>query len=71
MLVCRWGIYEIQWNLDQVPAGQFDPTSTYEEKGAHRVAIASNDAFDKHRWCTLQMRNRKDPSLPRHGQPEL
>ena len=56
-----------------MPAGQFDPTSTYEEKGAHRVAIASNDAFDKHRWCTLQilLRNRKDPSLPRHGQPEL
>lgn len=69
----RMGLYKIRFSLDQVPAGAFDPKSTYEEKGADRVVIAANEAFDKYRWCTLQilLRNRKDPSLPRHGQPKL
>ena len=69
----RWGIYKHRWSLDQVPAGTFDPKSTYEVKGTKRVCIASNDAFDKHRWATLQILicNRKVPGKPRHGQPKL
>ena len=69
----RWGIYKHRWSLDQVPAGTFDPKQTYEVKGAKRVCIAANDAFDKHRWATLQIlcRNRKIPGMPRHGQPKL
>ena len=37
------------------------------------MCIAANDAFDKHRWATLQILcgNFKDPSKPRHGQPKL
>ena len=64
---------EHRWSLDQVPAGLYDPRSTYEKKGADRVHIASNGAADSHRFCTLQvfLRNRMDPSLPRHGQPRL
>ena len=35
--------------------------------------IASNGSADSHRFCTLQVciRNMKDESLPRHGQPRL
>ena len=69
----RWSIYEHRWSVDQVPAGAFDPKQTYEVKGVKRVCIANNDAFDKHRWLTLQIlvRNRKVPHLPRCGQPRL
>ena len=69
----RWGIYKHRWSLDQVPAGTFDPKQTYEVKGAKRVCIAANDAFDKHRWATLQILvgNFKISGKPRHGQPKL
>ena len=69
----EWSIYAERYSVDQVPAGDFDPKTTYEVKGAKRVCIAANDAFDKHRWCTLQILigNMKDPSRPRHGQPKL
>ena len=69
----RGGIYKHRWSLDQVPAGTFDPKQTYEVKGAKRVCIAANDAFDKHRWATLQMLvgNFKISGKPRHGQPKL
>ena len=62
-----------RWSLDQVPAGFFAPTSTYELKGARRVHIAANGSADSHRECTLQVCIRcfKDPSLPRCGQPKL
>ena len=63
----------MRWSLDQVPAGLYDPKSTYENIGAQRVHIASNGSADSHRFCTLQMllRNVKYPNLPRHGQPKL
>ena len=69
----RWGIYRHRYSVDQVPAGDFDPKSTYEVKGVKRVVIAANEAFDKYRWLTLQVliRNTKDPTKPRHGQPKL
>ena len=37
------------------------------------MCIANNDAFDKHRWLSLQVlvRNRKLPGQPRCGQPKL
>ena len=59
--------------MDQVPAGLYDPKFTYNKKGAGRVHIASNGSADSHRFCTLQVcvRNLKDPSLPRCGQPRL
>ena len=72
---CKWGMYLLKnrWSLDQVPAGFFDPTSTYEVKGARRVHIATNGTADSHRECTLQVciRGFKDESLPRCGQPRL
>ena len=71
----KWGMYILKnrWSLDQVPAGFFAPTSTYEVKGARRVHIATNGTADSHRECTLQVciRAFKDPSLPRCGQPKL
>ena len=69
----RWGIYKHRWSLDQVPAGTFDPKQTYEVKGAKRVCISANDAFDKHRWATLQILcgNFKIAGKPRHGQPKI
>ena len=69
----RYGRYRTRYSLDQVPAGNFDPKSTYEFKGKERVVIAANEAFDKYRWMTLQIliRNRKNPTLPRNGQPKL
>ena len=62
-----------RWSLDQVPAGLYDPKSTYEHIGAERVHIASNGAADSHRFCTLQIciRNKIDEALPRFGQPRL
>ena len=71
----RWSLYPIRGSLDHgiVPAGDFDPKTTYETRGVKRVPIASNEAFDKYRWCTLQilLLNRKLTHLPRHGQPRL
>ena len=34
-----------RWSLDQVPAGLYDPKSTYETRGADRVHIASNGSL--------------------------
>ncbi len=71
----KYGLWkpECRWSLDQVPAGFFDPKSTYEHRGSDRVHIASNETADNHRECTLQVciRACKIPSLPRHGQPKL
>ena len=71
----KWSLWPMKnrWSLDQVPAGFFAPTSTYELKGARRVHIASNGSADSHRECTLQVciRAYKNSSLPRHGQPKL
>ena len=71
----KWALWKpkYRWSLDQVPAGFFAPTSTYELKGARRVHIASNGSADSHRECTLQVciRGWKDPSKPRPGQPKL
>lgn len=52
----KYGLFPLKnrWSLDQVPAGFFDPKSTYDIKGAHRVHIASNGSADSHRECTLQ-----------------
>eukprot|EP00656_Telonema_subtile_P040205 TRINITY_DN4526_c0_g1_i2.p1 TRINITY_DN4526_c0_g1~~TRINITY_DN4526_c0_g1_i2.p1 ORF type:complete len:397 (-),score=39.76 TRINITY_DN4526_c0_g1_i2:153-1343(-) len=62
-----------RWSLDQVPAGLFDPKTTYEVKGATHVHIAANGSADGHRICTLQVlcRNRIVPDAPRRGQPRL
>ena len=69
------GLYKPKnrWSLDQVPAGLYDPKSTYEFKGARRVHVASNGSADSHRICTLQvlLRNLIDPAKPRRGQPRL
>ena len=72
----KWSIYPRgnRWCLDQVPIGLFDPKTTYENKGADHVHIASNGTADGHRIGTAQVlcRNaKKDPSLPRHGQPRM
>jgi len=71
----KWSLWPLRnrWSLDQVPAGFFSPTSTYELTGAKRVHIAANGSADSHRECTLQVciRGWKDPSLPRCGQPKL
>jgi len=71
----KWALWKpkFRWSLDQVPAGFFAPTSTYELKGARRVHIASNGSADSHRECTLQVciRGWKDVTLPRCGQPKL
>ena len=49
-----------RWSLDQVPAGLYDPKSTYDHIGEERVHIASNGSADAHRFMTLQVliRNR-------------
>ena len=64
----KWSMWlpKNRWSLDQVPAGFFAPTSTYEHKGARRVHIASNGSADSHRECTLQVMIRcfKVASLP-------
>lgn len=71
----QWSIYppENRWSVDQVPAGLFDPTSTYETKGADFVHIASNGSADGHRICTLQVlcRNIAKSNKPRGGQPRM
>ena len=71
----RYGIYEPKnrWSLDQVPAGLYDPKSTYEFKGTRRVHVACNGTADSHRFCTLQvlLRNLVDDTKPRRGQPRL
>lgn len=53
----KWGKFKLQnrWSLDQVPAGFFDPRSTYDTKGVRTVHIASNECSDSHRECTLQV----------------
>ena len=70
-----WGCYpnSNHWSLDQVPAGLFDPKSTYDVKGVDRVVIAANESADNHRFMTLQvlLRNINNPQLPRNGQPKL
>ena len=72
----KWSIYPRgnRWCLDQVPIGLFDPKTTYNQKGADHVHIASNGTADGHRIGTAQVlcRNaKKDPSLPRYGQPRM
>lgn len=64
---------EHRWSLDQVPAGLYDPKSSYEFKGAQRVHVACNGSADSHRFATLQVlvRNATDDRLPRCGQPRL
>ena len=64
---------ENHWSLDAVPAGLYNPESTYEQKGATRVHICSNGSADSHRFATLQVlvRNLNKPDLPRNGQPKL
>ena len=39
MLICRWGIYEICWSLDQVPAGQFDPNNVDQMPGLYMQIV--------------------------------
>lgn len=72
----KWGIYkrENRYNVDQVPAGIHDPSTTYERKGAVRVLIKSNNDSDDKRFCTLQVLCRNiayRQGRARGGQPKL